>query len=136
MKTLLMPVAIVKNGESILLRKMDPAKSPYKQLWALFGGRVEGDESITEALNKELMARWNFTVSIDEKLWWDEEIKIDFDSEDKHFIYLDAICTVESGEPHPVNENETLEWVPITKLKEYDINPPTKVLLQRLGFLD
>lgn len=135
MKTILTPVAVVKNEESILLRKMDPAKSPYKELWALFGGRVEGPGDVVESLNKELRARWNFTVSITEKLWWDEETKVDHDGEEKRFIYLDAICIVQDGRPSPVNENETLEWVPISKLLEYDINPPTKTFLLRLGYL-
>lgn len=136
MNTVLMPVAVVKDGDRVLLRKMDPAKSPYKELWALFGGRVGSESSVVEALNKELLSRWNFSVSITEKLWWDEEIKVDHDEEEKRFIYLDAICSIEDGEPRPVNVNETLEWVSIGELKEYDLNPPTKVLLGRLGYLD
>lgn len=136
MNTILMPVAVVKDENKILLRKMDPAKSPYKELWALFGGRVEGNDSIGEALNRELTARWKFSVTISEKLWWNEEIKVDHDSQEKHFIYLDTICSIEDGTPNPTNDNETLEWVTITELKNYDINPPTKTLLKRLGYLD
>ena len=136
MNTVLMPVAVVRNGDSILLRKMDPAKSPYKELWALFGGRIEDSGGmVVDALNKELLARWNFTVSITEKLWWDEETKIDHDGVEKRFIYLDAICQIDGGEPSPVNENETLEWVELRELGGYDINPPTRILLERLGYL-
>lgn len=134
MNTVLMPVAIVKDQDKILLRKMDPERSPYKELWALFGGRVEGDDSVADALNKELMARWGFSVSIAEKLWWDVETKVDHDGNEKRFIYLDAVCTIENGEPNPINKNETLEWVKVEEISEYDINPPTKVLLQRLGY--
>lgn len=75
-------------------------------------------------------------MSITEKLCWDEETKVDHDGEEKRFIYLDAVCNIQDGEPHPVNENEMLEWVAITKLVEYDINPPTKILLQRLAYLN
>lgn len=136
MKTVLMPVAVVKDNEKILLRKMDPEKSPYKELWALFGGRLDnGDGDTVSALNNELLKRWNFTVYIVEKLWWDEETKVDHDGEEKRFIYLDAICEIENGEPHPVNEKETLEWVPISDLGNYDLNPPTKTLLERLAYL-
>jgi ADP-ribose pyrophosphatase YjhB (NUDIX family) len=46
---------------------MDSAKCPYDQRWALFGGRVESETSVNEALNKELMARWNFSVETVEK---------------------------------------------------------------------
>ena len=136
MKTVLMPVAVVKDGDKILLRKMDPAKSPYKEPWALFGGRIEDNNGdVIDSLNKELTSRWNFTVSIVEKLWWDEETKNDHDGEEKRFIYLDAICEIAGGEPSPVNSNEVLEWVSIEDLHNYDINPPTKILLERLGYL-
>ena len=131
-----MPVAVVKDGDKVLLRKMDPLKSPYDQLWALFGGRVESESSVDEALNKELMNRWNFSVSIVEKLWWDEEIKVDHDGKEKRFVYLDAICNIAEGNPDPVNQNETLEWVSVNNLREYAINPPTKTLLTRIGYLD
>lgn len=137
MSAVLMAVAIVKDGDKILLRKMDPAKSPYKELWALFGGRIEDNGAIiVNSLNKELVERWNFTVSIAEKLWWDEETKVDNDGVEKLFIYLDAICTIESGVPKPINENELLEWVAMSELKNYDINPPTRILLERLSYLD
>ena len=136
MNTVLMPVAVVKDGDKVLLRKMDPLKSPYDQLWALFGGRVESESSVNEALNKELMNRWNFSVSIVEKLWWDEEVKVDHDGEEKRFVYLDAICNITEGNPEPVNQNETLEWVSINDLRKYDINPPTKTLITRIGYLD
>ena len=136
MNTVLMPVAVVKDGDKVLLRKMDPLKSPYDQLWALFGGRVESESSVNEALNKELMNRWNFSVSIVEKLWWDEEIKVDHDGKEKRFVYLDAICNITEGNPDPVNQNETLEWVSVNNLREYAINPPTKTLLTRIGYLD
>lgn len=136
MNTVLMPVAVVKNENNILLRKMDPAKSPYKELWALFGGRVEGDSPIADALNKELSARWNFTVTIMEKLWWNEETKVDHDEQEKRFVYLDVLCGVENGVPKPINENEQLVWVPINELKQYDLNPPTRTLLERLGYLN
>ncbi len=136
MKTVLMPVAVVKNGDKILLRKMDPAKSPYKELWALFGGRIDDSSgNVVDSLNNDLMARWNFNVSIVEKLWWDEETKLDHDGDVKRFIYLDAICEIAGGEPSPVNSNEVLEWVSIEDLRNYDINPPTKILLQRLEYL-
>lgn len=135
MNTVLMPIAVVKKEDQILIRKMDPEKSPYAELWALFGGRVEGNDSILDALNRELSDRWNFTVSITEKLWWNEEIKVDHDGEEKRFIYLDVLCSIADGEPKPINENELLQWVLVSELNQYDVNPPTRTLLAKLGYL-
>ena len=131
MKTVIMPVAIIKNGDSILLRKMNPERNPYREPWAIFGGRIEGDDSVQDALNRELLARWGFKVRIEERLWWDEEIKTDHDGETKRFIYLDVICAVDEGTPSP-GHGEELKWVTAEQLSNYAINPPTKVVLDRL----
>ena len=135
MKTVLMAVAVVKAQDKILLRKMDPVKSPYKELWALFGGRIDGEGSVEDLLNKELKQRWNFTVRISDRLWWDEELKVDHDGEEKRFVYIDAVCEIAADEPNPVNENEILEWVTLSELASYDLNPPTKTLLKRLEYV-
>lgn len=134
MTTVLMAIAIIKDGSKVLLRKIDPAKNPYDEPWALFGGRIDGDGTVNELLNAELNARWNMNVSIDEKLWWDEEVKIDHDGQTKRFIYLDALCSISSGDAKPNNENEQLEWVELSDLSTYSINPPSIAVLKRLNY--
>jgi ADP-ribose pyrophosphatase YjhB (NUDIX family) len=135
MKTVLMAIAVVKDGDQLLLRKTDPNRNPYREPWALVGGRLEGDGTVTELLNQELSERWNFTVSIAERLWWDEDIKTDHDGEEKRFIYIDALCVLAGGEPQPVNQNEEIVWVNVDQLSDYELNPPTAVLLKRRGYL-
>lgn len=131
-----MAIAVVKNeDDKLLLRQTDPNKNPYQQPWALFGGRIEGEGTVQDLLNKELVARWNFSVIINDKLWWDEDIKTDHDGEEKRFIYIDAICTISDGEPKPINEHESLEWVAVGGLGKYELNPPTQTLLKRLHYI-
>jgi len=135
MNTVLMAIAIIKNGNKILLRKVDPAKNPYTEPYALFGGRIDGEGKVDELINVELKERWDMSVSIDEKLWWDEEIKTDHDGETKLFIYLDALCSITSGSVTPVNQNEQLKWVELSDLSSYSINPPSVVVLKKLSYL-
>lgn len=135
MNTVLMAIAIVKDGSKILLRKVDPAKNPYNEPWALFGGRIDGDGTVNELLNIELSERWDMNVSVDEKLWWDEEVKVDHDGESKRFIYLDALCSVVSGSVTSVNKNEQLEWVEVSNLVNYELNSPSVIVLKKLSYL-
>lgn len=135
MKTVLMAIAVIKDDTKILLRKIDPVKNPYDEPYALFGGRIDGEGTIQDLLNVELSERWNFSVAITEKLWWDEETKVDHDDEEKRFVYVDAICTVDGGRPSPTNPNEALEWVELSDLNDYELNPPTHKLLSRLGYV-
>lgn len=135
MKTVLMAIAVIRKGDEVLIRKFDPAKNPYKEPWGLFGGRLEGSGTVVEMLNRGLKERWNMTVTIKEQLAWDEDQKVDHDGEEKRFIYLDALCELESGEPNPVNPNEELKWVPMDKVSEYEQNPPGVKLFKKLGYL-
>jgi hypothetical protein len=135
MNSVLMAIAIIKDGNNILLRRVDPAKNPYSEPWALFGGRIDGEGTVNELLNLELNERWDMNVSIDEKLWWDEEVKADHDGETKRFIYLDALCNIASGSVTPANNNEQLEWVEISNLSNYPLNPPSVAVLKKLRYL-
>jgi len=135
MKTVLMAIAVIRRDNQILIRKFDPAKNPYKEPWGLFGGRIEGDGTVVEMLNRELKERWNMTVKIHEQLTWDEDQKVDHDGEEKRFIYLDALCTLESGDPKPVNPNEELKWISLDEIAEYQQVPPGVRLFKKLGWL-
>lgn len=135
MNTVLMAIAIVKDGSKILLRKVDPGKNPYNEPWALFGGRIDGEGTVNELLNIELSERWDMKVLVDEKLWWDEEVKADHDGESKRFIYLDVLCSIVSGSVTPINQNEQLEWVELSDLGNHELNPPSVVVLKKLSYL-
>lgn len=135
MQTVLMAIAVIKDGDKILLRKFDPAKNPYQEPWGLFGGRLEGEGTVVEMLNRELTERWNMTVRITEQLTWDEDQKVDHDGIEKRFLYLDAACELTSGDPRPKNPNEELRWVRIADLGDYDQVPPGVRLSKKLGYL-
>jgi ADP-ribose pyrophosphatase YjhB (NUDIX family) len=136
MQTVLMGVAVVRRGDRLLLRKVDPARNPYKEPWALFGGRLDGEGEIETLLNQELTARWRMSVSIIERLWWDEDKKADHDGITKRFVYLDVLCELTpTSNPHPANPHEELAWVELGDLTSYELNPPTLILLKKLGCL-
>ncbi len=136
MQTVLMVITVVKDKNNILIRRVDPEKNPYNEPWALFGGRILGVGTVNDLLNEELKKRWSFTAKITEKLWWDEDIKIDHDNEEKRFVYIDAMCEIIEGEQKPINKNEKLEWVAISDLSKYEFNPPSVILLKKLNYIN
>jgi ADP-ribose pyrophosphatase YjhB (NUDIX family) len=134
MKTVVMAIAVIRKDDQVLIRKFDPAKNPYKEPWGLFGGRLDGEGTVEEQLNRGLQERWNMTVTIREQLTWDTDQKVDHDGEEKRFIYLDALCDLATGEPSALNPNEALKWVPVTELKAYQQVPPGVRLFEKLGY--
>lgn len=135
MKTVVMLIAIVRDGDKILLRKFDPDKNPYNEPWGLFGGKVE-QGPVIESANRDFKERWNMELEITKELWWDSETKIDHDGEEKQFIWLDAECRVVNGAPEAVsNPKEELKWVSIDELQNYDHVPPSRNVLEKMELL-
>ena len=84
---------------------------------------------------QELFAWWNMTVSITDRIGWDEDQKTDHDGQQKRFIYLDARCTLALGRiPTPAIQNEKLKWVATADLASYQLNPPSQTVLTKLGY--
>lgn len=135
MKTKVLVIGIVKNGDSILMRKKPDGSLPYKETWYLFGGELTSDNNPEEAIINEVRIKAGIDVKLSEKISWDTEIKNDLDGEEKLFIYLDVICEYISGYLILSEGIEKLEWIPINRLSEYDIVPPSKKLFQKLGYL-
>lgn len=135
MKTKVLVIGVVKKGDSILMRKKPDGSLPYKETWYLFGGEMTPEVTPEEAIINEVKNKTGVQISVTQKHSWDTEVKKDLDGEEKLFIYLDTICEYQNGKPTLTEGIEKLEWVPIEKLKEYDIVPPSKELFQKLGYM-
>lgn len=136
MKTKVLVIGIVKKGDSILMRKKPDGSLPYKETWYIFGGELTPDTTPEEAIINEVKIKTSIDIKISEKLSWDSEIKKDLDGEEKLFVYLDMLCEYVDGEPKLSEGIEKLEWVPINQLANYDIVPPSRILFQKLGYLE
>ncbi|NTW62280.1 NUDIX domain-containing protein [Candidatus Saccharibacteria bacterium] len=133
-KTKVLVIGIVKDGDKILMRKKPDGSPPYKETWYLFGGELKPSMTVNQAIIDEVKAKAGIEISVTQQLSWDTEVKRDLDGEVKQFIYLDTICKYEGGDLTPSHDIERLEWVPVSKLDEYDIVPPSKILFNKLGY--
>jgi 8-oxo-dGTP pyrophosphatase MutT (NUDIX family) len=136
MQTKILSIGIIKNGDTVLLRKKSDGSPPYKETWYLFGGEVnvttpDPDKALVAIVKNQA----GIDISVTEHIGWDTEIKDDHDGEEKLFIYLDNLCEYVGGELRWGEEIEKLEWVPIEKLTTYDLVPPSVKLFKKLGYL-
>jgi len=137
MKTKVLNIAVIEHNGKILMRKKPDGSLPYKETWYSFGGEVTDGISPEEATKEIVKLQTGIDIKLRENLSWDTEIKNDLDGERKQFIYLDSMYDYIDGELI-INENqniEKLEWIPIEKLCEYDIVPPSIILFKKLGYL-
>lgn len=128
-------IGVVEHAGNILMRKKPDGSEPYTETWYIFGGTVDGD-NVDQSLVDIVRDQTGVDIHISERLGWDTEIKQDHDGVEKLFIYLDSRCDYVGGEIVVGDGLETVAWVPIDRLSEYDIVPPSQILFRKLGYMD
>lgn len=136
MKTTILVIGVIKNNDTVLLRKKPDGSLPYKETWYLFGGELNTDnQNPEEVLKATLRKQIGIEINPVKRLGWDTESKPDHDGETAYYVYLDYLCEYVSGDLIPGEGIERLEWVPISELENYDLVPPAKKLFAKLGYL-
>jgi len=135
METKTLIIAMVQNGNKVLLRKKPDGSPPYKETWYLFGGELVAGSKPEKILQNALKTQAGINIKLVKELGWDTEVKKDHDGVEKLFVYLDALCEYVDGELSPAPEIDKLEWVEIDNLKDYDLVPPSKKLFSKLGYV-
>jgi ADP-ribose pyrophosphatase YjhB (NUDIX family) len=135
MKVKVLNIAIVEKDGAVLMRKKPDGSPPYDETWYLFGGEVTDGVPPEEATKAIVKQQTGADIELRENIGWDTEIKNDLDGERKQFIYLDSIWDYLGGELVAGEAIEKVEFVPIEKLGDYDIVPPSRTLFEKLGYI-
>jgi hypothetical protein len=129
-------IAVVDNGNELLMRKKPAGSFPYTEMWYLFGcehvPRQNDERTMKEYLNKEI----GIEVDVDSRsIPSAQETKPDHDGVTKLFTYTNLLCHYVSGIPQIPKGAEKIEWLLIEKLAEYDLVPPSVKLLREMGYM-
>ena len=105
--------AIIKKGNLYLVTQRN--KDKYMGLkWEFPGGKVEANETLQEALTREIYEELNININVYEKIaeekYKDSEINIVL-----HYF----LCSIEDG-VISLNEHEAMEWADKTDFNKYD----------------
>jgi 8-oxo-dGTP diphosphatase len=106
---------ILVDGDRLLLVRR--GRGPAAGEWAVPGGRVEGGETLAEAVVREVAEETGLDVVCDELVGWVERI-----GADHHFVILDFRVQVLDDRP-PVAGDDAAEvaWVPLHDVAEYGL---------------
>jgi NUDIX domain len=136
MKTTVLVIGVIKKGNSVLLRKKPKGSPPYKETWYVFGGEINGKSQNPEKiLAYVLKNQAGINIRPIEHIGWDVEVKQNHRGKKTYYVYVDYLCRYVSGKLIAGNGIERLEWVPIPKLKKYDLVPPSRKLFRRMGYI-
>mgnify|MGYP001582720250 CR=1 FL=1 len=89
-KTLL--IAVVENGDNILMRKKPGGSLPYKETWYLFGCERKSNQDDEKTLIEYLKEVIGVDVYSPVNVGEDSEVKQDHDGIVKNFTYRDFSC--------------------------------------------
>ena len=100
----------VDAGRLLCIRR---GHGPGAGLWSLPGGRVEADETLHEALVREVLEETGLEVVVDGFIGYVERI-----GEGYHFVILDFAVTLLGADAEPVAGDDATEaaWVPFEDL--------------------
>ena len=123
---------LIQDGDKYLLIKR--AANPDKGLWSVPGGLVEIGEKIEEAAVREALEETCLNVELIKRLGVVDKIEHDEKGEVYyHFVIIQYLAVVQSGELCPMDDALEAEWVTLDQLKDYELTNSLKDFLIDVG---
>lgn len=123
---------IVQNERILLARRANP---PLQNEWSIPGGLVETGETVKQALVREAREETGLEiepvklVEVFERILRDKEARVQY-----HFVLIDYLCRVVSGEARASSDVSELVWVAANELESYSVAEETcRVIRRALG---
>ncbi len=116
--------AIIKEGDKIFATQRGYGE--FKDGWEFPGGKIEPDETIQEALLREIREELDTTIKIDSLF---ETIEYDYPK--FHLTMHCFLCSVVSGDLI-LNEHEDARWLTKEQLWSVDWLPADKGLIKKV----
>jgi len=120
---------VIANDRALLIRRGGP---PLKGEWSIPGGMLEFIETIEHAVRRELAEETGIEVKVLELIEVFERIFPDAAGRTQyHFVILDYLCELVSGEPEAASDVTDVAWVAESDLTSYSLTPVATRVIKR-----
>jgi ADP-ribose pyrophosphatase YjhB (NUDIX family) len=110
-------IVIVNDGKIVLIKR---GNEPGKGKWSIPGGLVELGEHIDQSVIREAKEETCLTVVNPKLLDVVDNVDVDGDGKIKyHYVIVDYLVQVVSGDIAAASDAEELRWVPFDEVESY-----------------
>ena len=116
--------AVILDGDRVLLIQRGGATLPGK--WSIPGGLVHLGESIADAVRREVLEECGVHIRILDLCGVIDRVRhapADGAADARvhyHYVIIDYLAAIESGEPRAGSDAAEVRWVPIAQVGTYD----------------
>ncbi len=119
---------IIKEGEIALIKR---GNEPSKGKWTIPGGLVELGENLEAAVIRE--TKEEVCLDVENPQLIDVVDNIDLDEQGKvkyHYIIIDYLVHVKSGNIQAASDAEELRWVPFVEVESYNLTASFRIFFR------
>jgi 8-oxo-dGTP diphosphatase len=120
---------VISGGRALLVKR---GREPLAGQWSIPGGMLEVGETIFEGVRRELIEETGIEVRVGELIEVFERISPDDSGKFLyHFVILDYVCEVVSGEARAGSDVVDVAWAKPDELANYSVSETaTRVILR------
>jgi len=128
--------AIIEHNGRLLLGQKPKDVGPYPNTWHLLGGGIKlGEESIIDALKREIMEEACIEIFDIERIPFDEDYEPNKHGEMTHYIFLVYRAKARTDKVIPADDIHELRWFDKKELKKIALTRPSIKLFKELGYI-
>ena len=137
MNSRIVVAAIVEKGDYLLFGTKEKDRGPYPNTDLILGGGVDlENETLKEALLREIKEESGINVKIIKELGFDEDYEPDKNNIMTHYLFISFLAEYISGEIKPDDDIKNLKWVHKKDIKTLRLSRPSIKLFKKLGYLN
>ena len=136
MKSRVIVAAVIEKDGKILFGKKKENIGPYPNTWHLPGGGVKlGEESLDEALIREVNEETGLDVEIISRISFDDGYEPDKNGEMTHYVFLVTLVKPVSNTLKAADDIVEVKWLEKSKIKDIHLPNPTVKVFKILGWI-
>ncbi|HWY79193.1 MAG TPA: NUDIX domain-containing protein [Candidatus Sulfotelmatobacter sp.] len=136
MKARVIVAILVEKEKKILLGRKPDNVGPYPNTWHFPGGGVNlEDESVADAVKRELKEETSLEVAEMERVSFSEDYEPNKNGEMTHYVFLVYKVIPKTTDAKAADDIVKVQWFTKSEVKKLSLTRPSLTFFQEIGWL-